>query len=275
MLRLIADNKQIKVNALQFSDGALSYKLEGCRGNEKEWTITVDPTTPVYRIRDEVEVLTDAISHTAKGVARLNLNLPYLPYARADRKFEEGNGIPLENFEMFLSSFDNVTVCDPHNPKALSKILVNYKIKTQLECFKESIPCGSNLNYDYVVAPDKGAAEKSKTLSSYLQVPLLHCDKVRNISTGQIEGMELQQDVYLTGKRVLIPDDILDGGGTFLGLADILRSKGAEVVDLYITHLIAAKGLDLFEKHIDNIYFYHTIGSYVNRTDVMNFNNRK
>jgi len=80
-------------------------------------------------------------------------------------------------------------------------------------------------------------------------------------------------DYDFTGKKVLIPDDILDGGKTFLDLSEMLISAGARSVDIYVTHLIASRGLSELKKNVNNLYAYHIIGDFINRYDVLRFNN--
>jgi ribose-phosphate pyrophosphokinase len=47
-------------------------------------------------------------------------------------------------------------------------------------------------------------------------------------------------------------DDICDGGGTFIGLAALLKSHNAGHIVLIVSHGIFSKGFDL--AHIDAIY---------------------
>jgi hypothetical protein len=53
MITVFADNKEIPVNMVEFSDGALTFKLDELPENPKYISVNVCPTTPVYRIRLE------------------------------------------------------------------------------------------------------------------------------------------------------------------------------------------------------------------------------
>lgn len=275
-IKIMSDNKEISVNMLEFSDGALTCKLEGLSEEPKYIAVNVLPDTHAYRVREELEIVLDAIRHNTKGYSNLIINIDYLPYARADRKFEEGNGIPLLNFLDWLRSKYrtnvNINICDIHNPKVLKQYPYIYN-KPQLQCFKESVAFDFETKYDYIVAPDKGAVEKANTFAEHFETEIGYCEKVRDVSTGKIIKSELPP-LDFKDKVVLIPDDLFDYGGTFIKLAEQLKYAGAKQVDLYVTHLIAAGGLAKCKGLIDNIYCYHTVSNYVNKEDVRIFNER-
>lgn len=283
MLEVFSDNKEVRLNRVDFSDGAFTYKPEGISRNAKYISIKVLPSTPVNQVREELSIFGECVmglveddyfSHNVP----MYLDLPYLPYGRADRKFEQGNPQPLLGFLHFLEDmegFDEIYVCDIHNPKAIEGFDLNIIEKTQLECFKDSLPHDFNTDYDFVLAPDKGSVDKAATIACHLEVDVHNCGKERDVSTGKIIRSTLPADVDFTGKVVLIPDDLCDGGYTFIKLAEQVKSAGANQVDLYVTHLIASKGLDTFNGLIDNIYFHHTVGNYVNRQNVLEFNLNK
>lgn len=63
-----------------------------------------------------------------------------------------------------------------------------------------------------------------------------------------------------------------DGAGTFIPLAEKLKEAGASQVDLYVTHGIFAKGLDILKEFIDNVYCYQIVGNYITPKDLINFN---
>ena len=67
-------------------------------------------------------------------------------------------------------------------------------------------------------------------------------------------------------------DDICDGGGTFIPLAQKLKDLGAKEVNLYVTHMIGAKGLDIFKGVVDNVFCYQVVGTYLTMKDVQDYN---
>lgn len=273
MITLIADNKPIKVDWLEFSDGCLTCKVDPSikEGDFSYISLSVCPSTPCKQILEEISLIYSALSCLGVGAGQHYLYLPYLPYARADRVFEEGNPNPLEDFLGNLNYylFDRIYIKDIHNISAVDVKSLNIVESSQLTCFKDSIPRERPI-WTHVISPDKGATEKAKSIADYLNVPVVQANKKRDTSTGRIIETTLDVEMPI-GSSVIIVDDIGDGMGTFIPLAEKLRSQGC-TVDLYVTHLIASKGLDIMKGLIDNIYCHHTVNKYINKQSVLDFN---
>ena len=51
MITVFSDNKEIPVNKVEFSDGAITYKLDELNPEARYISINVDPSTKVNLIR--------------------------------------------------------------------------------------------------------------------------------------------------------------------------------------------------------------------------------
>ncbi|MBO5827006.1 MAG: phosphoribosyltransferase [Paludibacteraceae bacterium] len=151
--------------------------------------------------------------------------------------------------------FTVVEVHDPHSnvlPALLNRCRVIYPMTYPINVNKN--------NYDLYFYPDNGAAKK---YSEILDMPYRFGNKKRNLDTGEIVCYEVIADkADIEGKRILIVDDMVMGGRTFVEAAKALREMGASQVDLYVTHLkpesrkfYNSKGNGL----IDNIYSADTL----------------
>ena len=285
-MKLISNNKPIDVQWLTFSDSAITCRIDP--GAEIKNYISIDVTDETNSIpimKEKLEMLMDALWENyvdEMNATKHILMLGYLPYGRADRLFQKGNPNPLVVFQNWLSgqNFDEVHIDDPHNQKALFSD-INYVIKSQADCVIERFKGPFNRNniiittYDYIIAPDKGAAEKIKKLSDITGIPIIYATKERDMNTGKISNVTLNSNdgdtTIASNQRVLIVDDILDGGGTFVPLAKLLNGLGHRV-DLYVTHLIGSKGLSIFSDYIDSIYAYNIIGKYNDRKGLNDYN---
>ena len=90
---------------------------------------------------------------------------------------------------------------------------------------------------DLIVYPDKGATTRYPHLSAQRSVA---AEKVRDQLTGEITGMTIKG--VEEGASILVVDDLLDGGASFLGLAKLLLTYNPSKVILYISHGIFSKG---------------------------------
>ena len=121
-------------------------------------------------------------------------------------------------------------------------------------------------NYDYIIVPDAGAEKKLQKVSQLFDIPLIQASKIRDTKTGNIIRTEVYADWQELGNcKVLIIDDICDGGRTFLELAKVLKEKDVEEIELFITHGIFANGLDAM--NVAGISKFYTLNNIFNLKD--------
>ena len=80
-----------------------------------------------------------------------------------------------------------------------------------------------------------GGSKRAYAYSKYLQSDVVICYKQRK-KANVIEKMELIGDV--TGKNVVLVDDMIDTGGTLAKAADMMIERGALSVRAICTHAI-------------------------------------
>jgi ribose-phosphate pyrophosphokinase len=187
------------------------------------------------------------------GASEIHLLMPFVPYARQDRIAVPGDPLSIKVFTDFLNSLNlnSVTIFDPHSD-VTSALINNCQVVEQHQFASSALLSMNSDTIDPVaiVAPDLGAAKKAKKLQAYvenfhnLKFPVIQCDKSRNPHTGQLTGFQVI-DGSPYDHDCLIVDDICDGGGTFLGLAEVLNNEGARRLGLYVTHGLFTKGIDL------------------------------
>ena len=105
-----------------------------------------------------------------------------------------------------------------------------------------------DLNIDLVFYPDEGALKRYSNIYGFI-IPYCSATKVRDHLTGNITSMHVSTDeTHLHAKRILMVDDICDGGQTFIMLANEFKRKGALEVNLFVTHGIFSKGTEVLKK---------------------------
>lgn len=184
------------------------------------------------------------------GVNDMELFIPYFPAARQDRVMIKGEPLSVKVYADIINGmeFNKVYVFDAHS-EVTPALVNNCEVipnHTFIEAVTKSI--GNDVK---LISPDGGALKKIYKVSEFLGgVEVVECSKSRDVKTGRLSGFKVYND-DLQGADCLIVDDICDGGGTFVGLAEELKNKNAGKLYLAVSHGIFNKGftvLDCFEK---------------------------
>lgn len=105
---------------------------------------------------------------------------------------------------------------------------------------------GLNLNDLCIASPDMGGSKRAYAYSKALECDVVICYKQR-AKANTISHMELIGDV--TGKNVVLVDDMVDTAGTLTKAADLMMERGAESVRAVTTHgLLSGNAYEKIEK---------------------------
>lgn len=181
-----------------------------------------------------VLVANDALRR--EGAYKVSFYCPYLPGARQDR----GAPLTCKVYADVINSagFDRVVCIDPHSdvmPALVNNLSVAH-MHTEYYCDVQT-PGDSPLT---VVCPDGGATKRTEAFAARFSLPIAYARKHRDMATGNLSGFSCE--AIPEDHDVVIVDDICDGGGTFLGLADVI-GKPREKMRLFTTHGIYSKGV--------------------------------
>ncbi|WPH57757.1 hypothetical protein [Mycobacterium phage WXIN] len=176
------------------------------------------------------------------------LLLPYAPAARADRGTPFGARVYADIINTMGA--ERVVVLDPHSP-VVTHLLDRVVVADHAPLVERALN-SSGYEYDAVIAPDKGAGDRTERVAEQLGVDLYKADKRRDFETGRILSVEMNEDLPKSG-RYLVVDDICDGGGTFMGLADAIGLP-REQLGLWVTHGIFSGNAHLLRNHYGRIF---------------------
>lgn len=186
--------------------------------------------------------------------------IPYLPYARQDRVAVPGDPVAIDVLARVLAStgvraFATIDAHSPASVAAFAEVgctLANVPATQWLAQYLAAIGADARGGV-WFVAPDKGARTRTAATATALTTPargigLIHCLKLRDPQTGKLTGFAVERDtspaLLPPDAHVVVVDDICDGGGTFLGVAEALRTHyGPRPLHLWTTHGIHSRGL--------------------------------
>ncbi len=218
------------MNCTTFSDGELGVEFrESIRG---DYVFLVQSTFAPADNLMEMLLMVDAARRAS--AYKVICVIPYYGYARQDRKDRPrvAIGSKLVANMITAAGADRVITMDLHAPQIQGyfDIPVDHLDSSAVFIpYIESLGL-SNLTF---AAPDVGSTNRVREIASYFNAEMVICDKHRK-RANEIASMTVIGDV--TGKDIVLVDDICDTGGTLTKAAALLKEKGATSVRAFCTH---------------------------------------
>ncbi len=223
-------------------------------------------------VNDQIFCLVVAVDAALQaGAGSVTIVMPSYPYARQHRK-KSREGLTASRFGQMMEHIGvkRIITLDIHskeientfNELRLENLHASYQIIKELKSLVDL-----NNPDIIIISPDTGSIDRNKFYSNSLTKPLGLIYKERdyselshNAKESNITKITLLGDVK--DKTVIIADDMLGTGGTFLGAITYLKKMGAKKI-------ICAVSLPFFTgdaiHHFDKAYkegiFYRLIGT--------------
>lgn len=177
----------------------------------------------------ELLLIEDAIYDA--GARKIIVVLPYFGYSRQDKKFEEGEAISARVIAQHISFHaDCVITVDPHKEHILKFFTIPAYSCSAISTIAQYL---SGKKIDFVLAPDKGAKDRTKEAAKLINCDYDYLEKTR-IDGITVKITPKKLDAY--GKNVAIIDDIISTGGTMANSIKELKKQGAKKVIVACTH---------------------------------------
>lgn len=207
-----------------FSDGEISVSIsESVRGSD---VFLVQSTCePVNDNLMELLIMIDACRRASAG--RITAVMPYFGYARQDRKSKARDPISAKLVADLLTTAgaDRVLTMDLHATQiqGFFNIPVDNMMGSSVLIPHIAGKFGVARDDLVVVSPDLGSVNRARKFTEKLDLPLAIIDK-RRPKANVSEVMNIIGDV--SGKKVILIDDLIDTAGTLVHAANALIEKG-------------------------------------------------
>lgn len=241
------------VDVKRFSDGEIWVKyLENIRGRE---IFIIQSTQPPAENLMELLILIDAAKRaSAKKVTAV---IPYFGYARQDRKDQPRVSITAKLVANLITKAgaDRVITMDLHAAQIQGFFDIPFDHLYASPIFTSLFKGMENL---VVVSPDMGGIKLARSYATRLEANLVVIDK-RRPKHNFAEVMNIIGTVE--GKDVLLVDDMIDTGGTFVSVVNSLKERGAQNLYAAITHpLLSGNAVERIENsEITKLYVSDSI----------------
>ncbi|MBE5320380.1 ribose-phosphate pyrophosphokinase [Pedobacter sp. MR2016-19] len=245
----LGENNLIEYKSFLFAGGEPHIKIS----NNFDASLPVTITHRINSFNDLGMICITVDALRRMGVKEIELFIPYFPAARQDRVMIPGEPLSVKVYADIINAMAlaSVTVFDPHS-EVTPALLNNCVTVSNHEFIKQvTAKIGTEVK---LISPDGGALKKIYKVSEFLGgAEVVECSKSRDVKTGKLSGFKVYAE-DLAGADCLIVDDICDGGGTFIGLAEALKAKNAGKLYLAISHGIFSKGFDELGKYFEQIF---------------------
>lgn len=231
--------KEIEFQSFIFSGGEPHIKIKP----DFDVSETVTITHRINSFNDFGLLLLAVDALKRMEVKLINVFIPYFPGARQDRVMIAGEPLSVKVYADILNGLElnKIIIFDAHS-EVTQALLDNCEVISNHAFIADVLKkIGNKVK---LISPDGGALKKIYKVSEFLGgIDVVECSKSRDVKTGKLSGFKVYDD-NLQGMDCLIVDDICDGGGTFIGLAEELKNKNAGKLYLAVSHGIFNKGFE-------------------------------
>jgi ribose-phosphate pyrophosphokinase len=238
-----------------FSDGEIWVKFgDNIRGAD---VFIIQPTNPPSENLMELLIAIDAAKRAS--ARRITAVIPYFGYARQDRKDQPRVSITAKLIANLLTKAgaDRVMTMDLHAPQIQGFFDIPldhlYSSIVFVNFFKNM-----NIENLAVSSTDVGGIKMARSYAKRLKAGLILVDKRRQEANSS-EVMNVIGEVE--GKNVLLVDDLIDTGGSFVNAIKALKDRGANKIYGACTHgILSGNAIEKIENsQIEKLYITDTV----------------
>lgn len=222
-----------KAEIKRFSDGEISVQIsESVRG--RDVFIIQSTGAPSNDNLMELLVMTDALKRSSAN--SITAVIPYFGYARQDRKAAPRVPITAKLVANLLETagVNRVVTIDLHAGQIQGFFDIPVDNLYGSIIFEEYVK-SRNLANPIIASPDIGGVARARYFAEKMGLDMVIVDKRRE-KANESEVMNIIGDV--TGKDVILMDDMVDTAGTMVKAASVLKAKGATSVMACATHAV-------------------------------------
>jgi ribose-phosphate pyrophosphokinase len=196
-----------------------------------------------------------------EGAHETTVVIPYLGYARQDKKFKPGEAISARAIARCLSldTIMQIYMINVHNNTLLQYFDVDTKELDVSHLIGDYI-AKKDITHPVIIGPDAGAKELAKAVAAP------HGFDYDVLEKRRISGEEVEitpRVLSVAGKNVIIVDDIISTGGTIAEAASMLKAQGSSDIHVACAHGLFVQNatLRMFKAGVTEIIATDTIES--------------
>ena len=218
------------MSVMEFSDGEFEPVInQSVRGS---YVFVIQSTIAPSDNLMELLLLLDAAKRASAGY--IIAVMPYFGLARQDRKDKPRVAIGAKLVANLLTAAgaQRIMTMDLHAPQIQGFFDIPVDHLDASAIFIKYVK-GLEIEDLLFASPDVGSTKRARKYAQHFNTEMVICDKYRE-KANEVASMRVIGEV--TGKHVIIVDDIIDTGTTLTMAADMIMEQGAKSVRALITH---------------------------------------
>jgi len=256
----------VPVSLKAFPDGEYCLRFEGDVSGEE---VAVVQTTGPPQDSNVMQLLLMLDTAKELGAKKVTAVVPYLAFARQDKRFLAGESISGETLVKLIEAcgVDSFVTVNIHAEKTLKRFSVPTANLSAITLLAEHFK-GQGLDGAFSLSPDKGAIWLAEEANRVLGGGCGWLKKERNRYTGEIQVEE--KSLNVDGRDVIVFDDIISTGGTIARAIKMLKTQGARRVYAACVHplLIGEAKTKILESGAEEIVGTDSIPSSVRKVSL-------
>ncbi|RLE77891.1 MAG: ribose-phosphate diphosphokinase [Thermoprotei archaeon] len=265
-LSKLLGSKYTRVLTKVFPDGETYIRIED-EVKEEDVIVVQSLYPPQDRHYLQLLLIIDTVKDL--GAKSLTVVVPYMAYARQDKRFLPGEAISIRTVLRGIEyvGAECLITIDIHNDKSLEEWLnIDYANLSAAPLLAEYFR--RKMENPLVLAPDKGALNRAKKAANILGCEYDFLEKRRDRVTGEVAVKP--KKIMVENRDVLIIDDIISTGGTVVLATRELLKLNANRVYVACTHpLFAGNSYEkVLSSGVEDIIATDTIPSPASRVSV-------
>jgi ribose-phosphate pyrophosphokinase len=234
------ESASVPIDLRIFSDGESKIRIDANLAGKK--CVVVQSTYPPVDSH-LLQTLMIISSCYASGASEVISVMPYMGYARQDRKFLDGEFATISLIARLLecTGIRNLITVDIHSIKALSYFNSNVINISSINSLANYARARFSLANPVVVSPDIGGITRAKEFSKILECGFFGIKKIRDRISGDIV-MDENLEVDVKDHDIIIIDDMISSGGTILKALDLLKKNQCGKTYVMCVHALSDEG---------------------------------
>ncbi len=220
-----------------FSDGESKIRIDSNLSNKK--CIVVQSTYPPVDSH-LLQALMIVSGCYEAGASEVITVLPYMGYARQDRKFLDGEFVTISLIARLLECINvrNLITVNIHSIKALSYFNLKIFNISSIRSLANYAKTQFDLVDPIVVSPDAGGISRAKEFSEIMNSNFFALNKIRDRISGSVV-MDENLEIDIKDHDIIIIDDMISSGETILKALDVLKKNQSRKIYAMCVHALS------------------------------------